>query len=245
MPSAACNLQPAAWRWRARVAGAVILAAAAPGAISAQSCSSDGQPRPLALRERFISADCASCWSDPATPAAPARTLAIDWIVPVTRGEEAPLSAAATRDALVRLKALGRAVPPKSDLVESRLMAAARTLRVARGPVFHDYVAASMELKPPGAGPWNAWLALVETLPVGTEGSPVERHLVRNLFQPPWDARAAALRGEQRRLFDSRPMRIPEGADPGRLSVVGWVQDARGRVRAIAHARCGPETHSR
>ena len=34
--------------------------------------------------------------------------------------------------------------------------------------------------------------------------------------------------------------RIPEGANPDRLRVVGWVEDAQGRIRAIAESRCLP-----
>jgi hypothetical protein len=33
-------------------------------------------------------------------------------------------------------------------------------------------------------------------------------------------------------------MSIPEGAKPERLRVVGWVEDARGRVVAAAQSRC-------
>ena len=208
------------------------------------SCSSDGQPRPLAILERFINADCAECWTDPTTPRPSARALALDWIVPGSRGQEAALSAAATHDGLARLKALGRAVPAQSEALESRLLAAARTLRVAHGPPFNGYMGASMELKPAGKGPWSAWLALVESVPAGTEDSPVARNLVRTVFQPPWELRRLPSTAEQKRLFDSRPLRIPEGANPERLSVVGWVQDARGRIRAIAQSRCTPAASS-
>jgi hypothetical protein len=223
-----------------------VLLSAAPCAAWAQgaSCSSDGQARPLVLLERFINADCAECWTDPATPKAAERALAIDWIVPGSRGEEAPLSAVATRDGTDRLKALGRPVPARSDVQQSRLLAAARTVRVAHGPPFNGYLGVSIELKPAGKGPWKAWLALVESLPAGTEGSPVPRNLVRNVFQPPWDLPRLPSKAEQKRLFDSRAMRIPEGADPQRLLVVGWVQDARGRIRAIAQSRCAPVSPS-
>ena len=45
-----------------------------PLAVPAQSsCSSDGQPRPVALLERFINADCVSCWSDTQAPTGPMR----------------------------------------------------------------------------------------------------------------------------------------------------------------------------
>ncbi|HEY8907459.1 MAG TPA: hypothetical protein VIM63_15640, partial [Rhodoferax sp.] len=46
------------------------------------SCNSDGQPTPNALFERFINADCATCWADTVTPVGPPGTLVLDWIVP-------------------------------------------------------------------------------------------------------------------------------------------------------------------
>lgn len=226
---------------------ALALACLLPGAAAlAQSfCSSDGQPRPLALVERFINADCEACWADPATPRPGPREVALDWIVPGIKGDDAPLSAAASRDGLLRLQARGRAAPAQADAARSGLVAAARTLRVAHGLPFNDYIAASMALSPAGRGPWTAWLALVETIPAGTEGSPVERNLVRNLLQPAWDGTRPLSKAEQKRLFESRPMRIPEGARPERLRVVGWVEDARGDIRAIAQSRCAPQAQAK
>ena len=60
-------------------------------------------PAPVTLFERFLSADCEACWADPATPAPTPGpgVVVLDWIVPARSGDEAPLSAAATRDALV------------------------------------------------------------------------------------------------------------------------------------------------
>ena len=60
-------------------------------------CASDGQPVPVQLIERFINADCDSCWLDPDTPHPGLRAAAPDWIIPGGLGESAPLSAAATR----------------------------------------------------------------------------------------------------------------------------------------------------
>ncbi|HSV46828.1 MAG TPA: hypothetical protein VLJ58_13660, partial [Ramlibacter sp.] len=114
--------------------------------------------------------------------------------------------------------------------VTSAVRAGPRRLRAAHGLPFNGYVGTSIELKSAGPGPWTAWLLLVETLPAGTEGSPVERNLVRNALQLGWAGGA--------RKFESRPMSIPEGAQPQRLRVVGWVQDARGRIRAAAQSRC-------
>ena len=81
-------------------------------------CASDGQPTPAVLVERFISADCEKCWGAPSpavTAKLPARALALDWITPSPLGDEAPLSAAALRDADARLQTLGRAQPPGDD----------------------------------------------------------------------------------------------------------------------------------
>jgi hypothetical protein len=202
------------------------------------SCASDGVPQPVALLERFINADCEACWSDAKT-AVPARgELALDWIVPGSRGDDAPLSAAASRDGLTRLQALGRKTPAQADASRIKAQRDGRALRVAHGLPFNDYVGTSMELKPANGGPWKAWLLLVETIPAGTEGTPVERNLVRNALQPAWDNTKSLSKEERKRLLESRPMSIPEGAKPERLRVVGWVQDARGHIRGIAQSRC-------
>ena len=224
---------------RVHVAAALLLALAAAGGVRAQSsCDSDGQPQPVGLLERFTSADCASCWSDGATPRPRRGELAVDWIVPGSTGDDAPMAAAAVRDAVARLEALGHGPPAGARAAHRRAAPSGHQLRVAHGLAFNGYLGASIELKPGRGGPWQAWLLLVETLPAGTEGSPVERNLVRNALQPAWAGPAPLSKAQQRRLFESRPMSIPEGADPNRLRVVGWVEDARGRIRAIAQSLC-------
>lgn len=216
----------------------------AAGAQAQSSCASDGVPQPVALLERFINADCEACWSDAKT-AAPARgELALDWIIPGSRGDDAPLSAAASRDGLTRLQALGRKTPAQANASRIKAQRDGRTLRVAHGLPYNGYVGTSMELKPADGGPWKAWLLLVETIPAGTEGTPVERNLVRNALQPAWDNTKSLSKEELERLLESRPMSIPEGAKPERLRVVGWVQDARGRVVAAAQSRC-PQAEQR
>lgn len=206
------------------------------------SCSSDGQAQPTALVERFINADCESCWTDKATVPARRGELPLDWIVPGARGDDAPLATAATRDAMARLEAAGQSRPLQADARRADRNGKAGTLRVAHGLPFNGYIGTSTALQPAGPGPWSTWVALVENLPVGTEGSPVERNLVRNLLQLSWQGAAGAKPGK---FSEIRAMRIPEGANPQRLRVVGWVEDGRGRIGAIAQTRCAPEPAQR
>lgn len=199
-------------------------------------CTSDAVVPPRAVLERFINADCASCWADPATPTpASADTVVLDWIVPGRQGDDAPLSTVATHDAFERLRLLGRRVPEQSDAVSHRREGGGLALRLAQGAAFNDYLGASIELESPGREAWRAWLLLVEKLPAGTEGSPVARNLVRNVFRPDWGERRARAPG---RLAETRAMQIHQGTRPERLRLVAVLQDARGRIRAIRRTEC-------
>jgi hypothetical protein len=221
-----------------------VLMAAAFGLSLAQAgwsqsfCASDGQPSPTALQERFISADCEACWRAPPA-AARAGALTIDWIVPSARANDAPLAAAATRDALTRLQALGLKRPARSRQSKPQsVLASPQTLRVAHGLAVNDYVGASIEMTPATPGTWTAWLLLVETIPAGVEGTPVARLLARNMLQATWNMPPSLSNEEQLSFQVSRPMSIPPGANPQALSVVGWVQDTQGRIRSMAQSRC-------
>ena len=216
-------------------------------ALAQASCSSDGTPRPVAIFERFISADCEACWTDAATPAPSdtAGAVVLDWIVPGQAGDEAPLSAAATHDALARLRALGRTPPAATDVHTTVVEAAGPArLRVAHGLPFNGYLGTGITFAPttqrngatPGAMAF--YLLLVESVPAGTEGTPVARNMVRNMLQGTWNKRDQLSNSKQTPWMESRPMRIPEGAQPERLRMVGWVQDAGGRVVAAAQSAC-------
>lgn len=198
-------------------------------------CTSDGVEPAQALLERFINADCEACWRDPRTPTPGAGTVALDWVVPGRLGGDAPLAAVASADAVERLAALGARAPERTSAVGRIRSGGAPPLRLAQGDAYNDYIATSIELKQPGRGPWHAWLLLVESLPPGTEGSPVPRNLVRNVFRPDWGKAAGRASGA---LAEARAMQIHDGAKAERLRLVAILQDARGRIRAISQTEC-------
>lgn len=218
---------------------------------SAQSfCSSDGQAGPTALLERFINADCDGCWKDPVTPSVQAGQIALDWVLPGSKGDDAPLSAVASRDGVNRLEVLGATLPNKTTS-STRIIPNPRkkdsSLRVAHGLVLSDYIGVSIELKSnrettakQPQQPLTAWLVLVESIPEGTEGTPVARNLVRNALQVNWKVRDQLSKRERTRFFESRVMSVTQGVNPDHLRVMGWVEDAKGKVLAAAQSGCTP-----
>ena len=222
------------------------LCVATPMAHGQVSCNSDGLAPPKALFERFINADCEACWGDTATPVPAPGALALDWVVPGSQGDDAALSVAATRDALARLAEFKKSVPAtQSSQVVNVTGWPGATLRVAHGPAVSGYLGASIALTLPAGtridAPLQPWLVMVETLPPGFEGSPVPRNLIRNVLQPLWNVPEVLQTSEQSNFIEIRPMNIPQGANPERLRVVGWLQDASGRTLMAAESACPPE----
>ncbi|MBT3068871.1 hypothetical protein KKO72_18845 [Rhodoferax sp. U11-2br] len=210
------------------------------------ACSSDDQPAPTTLFERFINADCEACWRDPNTAATPPKALVLDWIVPGSQGEDAALAAAASSDALARLASQQQPRPTtQSQHTQAVASWPGITLRVAHGPAVNNYVGMSVSLTLPAnsalAWPLSGWVLLVENLPTGTEGSPLPRNLVRNVLQPLWDKGQALSNQENISLEDFRAMSLPEGTKTNRLQLLGWVQDAQGQVLAAASSLCPKE----
>lgn len=226
------------------------------------SCSSDGAAAPHGIAERFFNADCADCWAGK-TASVNQTTAVLDWIVPSPSGDDAPLSAAATRDAIYRLQALQQPVPAAGTFIHNTPVQRQPpyTLRVAMGQPVSGYIGTSIELQnlPPFAKrpqeEWVTTMVLLEALPAGAEGNAAPRFIVRNSQKTTWNMRNQLLKQEQsvtknpnqhqsaiptRLFFDSRPMGIPAGTKAERLQVLGWVQDAQGRVVAAAQSRCAP-----
>jgi hypothetical protein len=242
-------------------AGLGLWAALTPGVSAQGVCSSDGQNQPVRLLERFLSADCERCWNTGAAlaPNGTGNALTLDWIVPGRLGDDAPLSAAASRDALTRLADLRRAAPREQLAVSTRVAnGRGDTVRVAHGVALGGYIGASIEARVNGSvqasveasveaqrrqttAPRTAVLLLVETIAAGSDGTPIDRNLVRNMLQAPWSNDGLLQKKKQISWLERRPLSIPEGADPQRLRVVGWLQDHRGRLLAVAQSACRPD----
>lgn len=178
------------------------------------------------VTERFVSADCVACWAE-ATPARSAWVF--DWIVPGTQGDEAPLAAAATPEAQARQQ--------RADTGGGAASRPAPRLTVSSGPAWNGYLGLEVQARGRAPAGATAWLALVEQLPAGSEGSTAPRWLLRNVVGP------LPLTGT--RLLERRAMRWPEGAKPERLVARAWVEDAQGRIVAVTQERCAGAARSR
>lgn len=188
-------------------------------------------PAPAAtdLLERFIPADCEVCWS--MGSAAVDAPFVLDWIAPSTRGDEAPLSVAALAEAGAR--AGGWA--PGSTLQRRQALPPLRGLSISvqAGPAWYGYLGLQLSVQHAGTAlPDGAvgYLALVENVPAGDDGTPIERRLVRALAGP------LVLDGTSENAVYLIALRLPLGAKAERLGAVGWIEGPSGRVIALAPA---------
>jgi hypothetical protein len=210
----------------------------AAGAASAQAVAAPACPRAgAAVVERFISADCADCWSAADVAAAPAGSWLFDWIAHTNAGTEAALAAAANADAQERARRAGGPSPTGAQtlVVRSTLpRAAGLKLSVQSGPAWNGYFGLRLEARGRVPAGSSAWLALVERIPANAEGSVAERQLVRSVAGPlPVDTIRA-----DRATSHLRALRWPETAQPTRLQARGWIEAPDGALLAIASDRC-------
>ncbi len=215
--------------------------------IAAQSsCSSDQAVAVKSISERFTNADCEACWTKPllTNTSGVSSGEILDWIAPSPAGEDAPLSAAANRDALLRLENLQISLPKEQHIVKTTIASSAYKIRVAHGLAVAGYIGSSIELT---RFPQNlsksknltAVLLLTETIPKGTADSPIERSLVRNMLVESWQvAPISRKKNEKQVILTRRPLSIPQGVNPDNLHVFGWVQDDKGQVLAAAQSLC-------
>jgi hypothetical protein len=218
------------------ILGAGLLGAAA--AALAQPAAAPDCPRAgAAVVERFISADCADCWSAADVAAAPPGSWLFDWIPHTNAGTDAPLAAAANNEAKERAQRAGGPSPTgaQSLTVRSTLPhSAGLKLNVQSGPAWNGYFGLRLEARGRVPAGSSAWLALVELIPANAEGSVAERQLVRSVAGPlPLDALRAG-----RATSHLRALRWPETAQPTRLQARGWIEAPDGALLAIATDRC-------
>ncbi|MBE7427746.1 MAG: hypothetical protein HS106_17265 [Ideonella sp.] len=191
-----------------------------------------------AVLERFISAECEACWSN-ASVAQPADgQWLLDWIVPSARGQAAPLASAAPDEARDRARRALQAGPADNRVSVQRSTAhraSSLHLSVISGPAWYGYLGVQLDASGRVAAGASVWVALVETVAPGTEGTLVPRELVRTLAGP---LPAEDLRRGQPWQYQLA-MRWPETAKPARLRARAWIEDARGRIVAMAGERCG------
>lgn len=192
-------------------------------------------PGPQAVvLERFTSADCSDCWQADHAPVAGTPWL-FDWISPTT--PEAPMSAAAPGESRERaLRAGGPAPVGQQMLVARSTVMPPRGLRLAvqSGPAWSGYIGLQLSVGgrvPPGA---SGWMALVEQIPAGSEGSTVRRDLVRAVAGP---LPLVGVRAGQP-LTHLAALRWPETAKPERLVARAWLEAADGRMLAVASEPC-------
>ncbi len=211
-------------------------------ATAQSSCSSDKTAAVKTIYERFTNADCESCWTKPLITGKLGVTL--DWLAPSPAGDDAPLSAAANRDALIRLENLKITLPKEQQVIKTSVASSGYNIRVAHGLAVAGYIGASIELTqfpshPAAPKNLTAVLLLTETIPKGTADSPIERNLVRNMLIEPWVVTAASAKKAEKQMFVTRrPLSIPAGVNPDNLRVLGWVQDSAGRVLTAAQSLC-------
>lgn len=217
-----------------------MLATAAVTVFAADDATLDALPCPRAnaeVIERFISAECAACWSAPASTRVDANQWLLDWIVPSARGDEAPLSSAALAEARARARrALRHDVAV--DRASVRRSAARSTppllLHVVSGPAWNGYFGVQVDGGGRPMARATVWIALVEYVDAGTDGSAVPRELVRTVAGP--YAPSELRDGQPWQLLQA--MRWPDTAKAARLQARAWIEDAGGRIVAMAGERC-------
>ena len=217
-------------------AGLCALAAALPAAAK-PACPAAG----AATLERLFGADCPDCWAQAQAGGSAAPGWVFDWIVPA--GPDAALAAGALPESAERLQRLGLGAPsagatPRLALQPAHRAGSTPALRVQSGPAWNGYFGLELRLPasarsrlPAGS---TGWLALVERVPAGSDGTPVARDLVRSVAGP---LALDGLRAGQP-LSHLRALRWPASAEPTRLQARAWIEAPDGTILAVAADQC-------
>ena len=211
-----------------RLLAAGLLCVAASGvAAAAPDCRAR---TPALLLERFVPADCERCWRTATPRDRQPGALLLDWVTPA--GVDAPMAGAALDEATARA---GPTAPQETAYRATPLeRRGAPLLRITDGPGWNGYVGLRLVVtrRAPVPADAVAYVALVERVPAGSEGSPVERQLVRAVAGPMGLGELAT----ERKIEHLRAVRLPQTDRADRLASVAWIETAQGRVIAAAQA---------
>jgi hypothetical protein len=209
---------------------AVGFAVLAGAAAAAPRCDA---PAPTVFLERFVPADCEACWQGATRRDRRAGQLVLDWIVPA--GEGAPLAAAALPEAAERAGKVSREAQWRSTTLKR---GAAPLVRIADGPGWNGYVGLRLVVTRRSTVPADAvaYAALVERVPAGSEGTRVDRQLVRALIGPVGLGELATAPA----MEHMSAVRLPDTERPDRLGSVAWIETAKGEVIAATQSCTGP-----
>ena len=216
-------------------------AAVAGRATAAPAPRSNCPAAQAAVREFFIAADCSRCWGEAATEARPPTGWRFDWIVPVAA--DAAMAVAALPEAAERAErapgAVGRPAPGTQSAHQRPALPARQAPRfsVVSGPAWQGYIGVELSLRQDGDRRWpagsSAWIALVELVDAGSEGTSVARALVRTTAGP-----LPLPQADGRPLKHLRALRWPASALPERLQARAWIEGPDGALLAVAADRC-------
>lgn len=191
-------------------------------------------------------------WISPSTADAPLAAAALpeaaERAARAGSRSAAPVAAASSASAtsstpVTSATSVSPVMPPLSAVA---VRPSAMRLQVVAGPAWNGYFGLQMTLQPARAGSnraglpagSTAWLALVELLSAGTDGSPGPRALVRSVAGPLPVNGLADTPSPKQSLSHLRALRWPEGARPERLQARAWIEAPSGQVLLMAADRC-------
>ncbi len=152
------------------------------------------------------------------------------------------MAAAALPEAADRIARLGLALPGTSQTLQQAHAAppplAGLRLKASSGPAWQGYfgVQLTLQTRPGTALPAGstAWLALVEQVDAGSDGTPVARSLLRSVAGP----LPLGTLQPGKPLTHLRALRWPTSAEPTRLQARAWIEGPDGRLLAVAADAC-------
>lgn len=193
---------------------------------------------PTEVVEHFIAADCESCWQADDVAATRHPGWRFDWILPAASGDAAALAVAAIDEAQDRATRAAITPPTSGHDTVHRIPLTARhsslRLELKAGPAWNGYIALQYRLAGRAPSGSQVWLALVEQVEAGADGTPIERALVRTVAGPFAVVAGGANAGSPQIVA----LRVPQTPQPQRLAGRAWIETPAGSILALATEHC-------